>query len=280
MKEKTLASVIHYEGVGLHSGKPVQMALKPADSGTGIIFRRTDLPNKGSVRAHVANVTNTLRATTLENGEVMVATVEHVLSALQGLGIDHCEIELSSPEPPVGDGSAATFVELIEKAGIKDLPTEKKYLDIRSSCAVYDFENDRFIVALPYDGLRITFISENSHPLLGTMVCDVEINPENYRTEIMRARTIGFLKELEELRAMGLARGGTLENAIVYSETECLSKPRFADELVRHKVLDLVGDISLAGNVRAHLIARKSSHGLNTELAARIVAQAKEEEIR
>lgn len=277
MNQVTLAGTVTYEGVGLHSGRPVKMVMKPAAPDTGIVFRRSDLPGSGTVRAHIDLVTNTLRATTLQNGEVMVATVEHVLSALRALGVDNCEVELDSPEPPVGDGSAAVFVALIEQAGRREQDAPKRWLKLQRSCAVYDDEHDRFIVALPYDGLRISFVSENPHPLLGTMAIDLVVDEDSYRRKIMRARTIGFTQELEQLRALGLGLGGTTENAVVYSETECLSTLRFPDELVRHKVLDVIGDISLAGNVRAHIIARKSSHGLNTRLAALLAAQGKEE---
>lgn len=275
IRQKTLANAIAYEGIGLHSGLAVQMRLCPAEPHSGIRFRRTDLGEE-TVPAHVDFVTNTLRATTLESGAVKVATVEHVLSALFALGVDNCIVELSSPEPPVGDGSAAVFVDLIEKAGIVEQDAERHFVKLTKSCAVYDDENDRFVLAVPYEGFRVTFVSENPHPLLGTMSWDGTITPDNYRAEIMRARTIGFTHELEAMQAMGLAQGGTTENAIVYDEDTCLSELRYPDELVRHKVLDVVGDISLAGQVRAHIIARKSSHGLNTQLAALIAKQAEE----
>lgn len=277
MKQTTLKSAISYNGIGLHSGKPVKMVIKPAAPDTGIVFRRTDISEPNTVRAHVDRVTETMRATTLESGKAMVVTVEHVLSALQALGVDNCEIELDSLEPPVGDGSAAVFVDLIDQAGRIEQAAEKKWLRVTQSSAVYDDEGDRFIAAVPYDGLRVTFISENPHPLLGTMVVDLDITESSYREQIMRARTIGFTHELEKLRKMGLAQGGNTENAIVYSEDACLSTLRYPDELVRHKILDVIGDISLAGNVRAHIIARKSSHALNVRLATLLAAQTEEE---
>lgn len=277
MRQTTLGRSISYKGIGLHSGQPVQMVMKPAAPDTGIVFRRTDLPEPNTVPAHVDFVTETMRATTLQSGTVMVVTVEHVLSALQAMGIDNCEIELDSLEPPVGDGSAAVFVDLIDQAGRVEQEAEKRYLYVKHSTAVYDKAGDRFVTALPYDGLRVTFISENPHPLLGTMVVDIDVTKESYREQIMRARTIGFVHELEKMRAMGLAKGGNTENAIVYSADECLSELRYPDELVRHKILDVIGDISLAGQVRGHIIARKSSHALNVQLARQLAAQMKED---
>ncbi|MCI5836506.1 MAG: UDP-3-O-acyl-N-acetylglucosamine deacetylase [Veillonellaceae bacterium] len=273
--QHTIARAVSYEGIGLHSGVHVQMRFLPAPPDTGILFRRTDLATADTVRAHVDFVTDTLRATTLENGPVMVATVEHVLSGLAALAIDNCIIELSAPEPPVGDGSAAVFVALLDQAGREEQPVPRRILRLQQACSIYENEADRYIAALPYDGLRVTFISEKDHPLLRLQVLDLEITEDSYRREIMRARTIGFTDELEALRAMGLGKGGTLENAVVYSATECLSELRFPDEVVRHKILDVIGDLSLAGSLHAHIIARKSGHRLNTQLAALIAAQGR-----
>lgn len=275
VKQQTIKKAIEYTGIGLHSGEPVLMTFKPAPENTGIVFVRTDLEGQPSVKAHISNVTNTMRATTLESGHAKVFTVEHVMAAFSGLGIDNCIVEMNSLEPPVGDGSAAVFVDLIEQAGILEQATERQVYRIKKMHAVYD--GDRFILALPYDDYRITFTSVNNHPLLGTQQCDQVLGIDCFKTEIASARTIGFMKELEQLQAMGLAKGGSLENALVYDDEKCLSVPRFEDELVRHKTLDVMGDLYLLGSIKAHIIAQKSSHELNARLARLIVEEIQED---
>lgn len=272
--QHTIGKDVTYKGLGLHSGMPVTMTMHPAAPGTGIIFKRSDLPGGPEVPAQSRYITNTLRATTLEKGEAKVFTVEHVLSALYALQIDNCVIEMDSPEPPVGDGSAKTFCDMVEEAGIETQDEMISILALDTSAAVY--EDNKFITALPYDGLRITFTSINPHPLLGTQMRDVVIDHDSYMKEIAPARTIGFTWELEAMRKMGLGKGGTLENAVVYSETECLSQLRFPDELVRHKILDILGDISLVGPLHAHIIAVLGSHKLNAELSEKLQALKKD----
>lgn len=272
--QHTIGKDVTYKGLGLHSGMPVTMAMHPAAPGTGIIFKRSDLPGGPEVPAQSRYITNTLRATTLEKGEAKVFTVEHVLSALYALQIDNCVIEMDSPEPPVGDGSAKTFCDMVQEAGIETQDEMIPILTLDTSAAVY--EDNKFITALPYDGLRITFTSINPHPLLGTQMRDVVIDHDSYMKEIAPARTIGFTWELEAMRKMGLGKGGTLENAVVYSETECLSQLRFPDELVRHKILDILGDISLVGPLHAHIIAVLGSHKLNAELSEKLQALKKD----
>lgn len=272
--QHTIGKDVTYKGLGLHSGMPVTMTMHPAAPGTGIIFKRSDLPGGPEVPAQSRYITNTLRATTLEKGEAKVFTVEHVLSALYALQIDNCVIEMDSPEPPVGDGSAKTFCDMVEEAGIETQDEMIPILALDTSAAVY--EDNKFITALPYDGLRITFTSINPHPLLGTQMRDVVIDHDSYMKEIAPARTIGFTWELEAMRKMGLGKGGTLENAVVYSETECLSQLRFPDELVRHKILDILGDTSLVGPLHAHIIAVLGSHKLNAELSEKLQALKKD----
>ena len=272
--QHTIGKDVTYKGLGLHSGMPVTMTMHPAAPGTGIIFKRSDLPGGPEVPAQSRYITNTLRATTLEKGEAKVFTVQHVLSALYALQIDNCVIEMDSPEPPVGDGSAKTFCDMVEEAGVETQDEMIPILTLDTSAAVY--EDNKFITALPYDGLRITFTSINPHPLLGTQMRDVVIDHDSYMKEIAPARTIGFTWELEAMRKMGLGKGGTLENAVVYSETECLSQLRFPDELVRHKILDILGDISLVGPLHAHIIAVLGSHKLNAELSEKLQALKKD----
>lgn len=272
--QHTIGKDVTYKGLGLHSGMPVTMTMHPAAPRAGIIFKRSDLPGGPEVPAQSRYITNTLRATTLEKGEAKVFTVEHVLSALYALQIDNCVIEMDSPEPPVGDGSAKTFCDMVQEAGIETQDEMIPILTLDTSAAVY--EDNKFITALPYDGLRITFTSINPHPLLGTQMRDVVIDHDSYMKEIAPARTIGFTWELEAMRKMGLGKGGTLENAVVYSETECLSQLRFPDELVRHKILDILGDISLVGPLHAHIIAVLGSHKLNAELSEKLQALKKD----
>ena len=214
----TLGKPISFKGNGLHSGIPVTITMRPAPAGSGIIFRRIDLTGAPEVPAKSEFVTNTLRATTLERGNAKVFTVEHILSALFALRIDNCILEMDAPEPPVADGGALTFSQMI----------------------------------------------------LGTQMKDFTIDKETYIREIAPSRTIGFTWELEAMRQMGLGKGGTLENAVVYSETDCLSELKFPDELVRHKILDILGDISLVGPLHAHIIAVMGSHKLNAALAAKL----------
>ena len=267
--QTTLARPVSYSGIGLHAANEVHMVLRPAPADTGIVFVRTDLAGNPSVPAQLAYVTNTMRATTLEQGEAKVFTVEHLLSALQGMAVDNCIVEMDSVEPPVADGSSLTFVRLIEQAGIQKLDMPRRVLTVRRQHLVQ--EEDKFIAILPYDGFRITFTSINPHPLLGVQFSDTEITKDNYIRDIAFARTIAFTKELAMLKKLGLGKGGTLENTIVYDDTTCLSVLRSDDELVRHKVLDVIGDMALLGwSLKGHIIAVKSNHKLNNMLARQI----------
>lgn len=275
MKQQTISQAISYEGAGLHSGLPVQMRILPSEPNTGITFVRTDLPGTPSVKADIRNVTNTMRATTLEEGEAKVFTVEHILAAFYGMAIDNCIIELNSPEPPIADGGSATFVQLIKEAGIIEQEADRQVYVVKKSRGIY--EEDKFIIIRPYDGFRVTFTSINSHPMLGTQHADYEINPDVFAAEIAPARTIGFTKEIEQLQAMGLAKGGSTENVIVYDDTTCLSELNFPDELVRHKILDILGDLFLVGHLKGHIIAVKSSHNLNSRLSREILKEMQEE---
>lgn len=266
--QTTLASTIHYAGIGLHSGRNVNLTLKPAAVDSGIIFVRTDLPNAPQVKACATNVTSTQRATTLACGSATVVTVEHVLAALSAEGVDNCYVELDAPEPPVADGSSLVFVDLIRQAKI--VCQERPVVPIVIKQALAVRLPDKFIAIMPYDGFRVTFTSLNPHPLLGVQFGDYEITAASFYAELAPARTIGFMHEVAALQAQGLALGGSLDNALVYDDEKALVPPRFPDELVRHKILDVIGDLSLAGRVRGHVVAVKSSHALNTELAKQI----------
>ena len=269
-KQVTLAAGVSYSGAGLHSGKDVTMTLKPGGPETGIVFIRTDLPGTPEIHARGELVTSTLKATTLSENGAQVFTVEHLLGALFAMGIDNCRIEMDSPEPPVTDGSGLVFAQLIQQAGRLEQDAERKIRLIDRAFSVYD--GDKFMMMLPYDGTRISFTSVNPHPLLGTQYFDLLLTEETFLKEIAPARTIGFMHEVEQMRKMGLGLGGNLENALVYDDTKCLSVPRFPDELVRHKILDVLGDLALIGHWKGHLIAVKSGHSYNSQLAKQIIA--------
>lgn len=267
--QTTLAHDVSFNGIGLHAANEVHMVLRPAPADTGIVFIRTDLPEKPSVQAHLTNVINTMRATTLEKGSAKVFTVEHLLSALYGMEIDNCFVEMDSVEPPVADGSSLTFVKLIEEAGVHELDVPRRPLVIQKQHLIQD--GDKFIALVPHDGFRITFTSINPHPMLGVQFFDSMITKSSYINEVSFARTIAFTEELEMLKKLGLGKGGTIENVVVYDKTSCLSVPRSDDELVRHKVLDIIGDLSLLNRpIQGHVIAVKSSHTLNNQLTHQI----------
>lgn len=276
-RQVTLASEISYAGIGLHSGKNVKMRLCPAAEGTGIVFQRNDLPGLNKIQALAEQVTSTLRATTI-SGEAgaTVFTVEHLMAALSMMGVDNCLIEMDAPEPPVMDGSAAVFCELLQRAGLKEQDAERKVYKIKKAFAVYD--GDKYVAILPYDGFRVSFTSINKHPLLGTQFYDLELTRESFLKEIAPARTIGFMNEIAQLQKMGLGLGGSVENVVIYDDTKVLSKLRYTDELIRHKILDIVGDLYLLGHLQGHVIAVKSGHALNSKLAKLIHACRTKEE--
>ena len=244
------------------------MRIKPAPAGTGVVFERTDIDGRPRVRASAQNVAATMRATTIEENGVRFFTIEHLMSAISASGLDNCIVELDSEEPPVADGASLAFFDLIEKAGLKTLDEERSVISVDRVLRIDD--GDRFIMIVPYDGLRVSFTSLNPHPLAGTQYTDVIVDAASYRKEIAPARTIAYEGEVEALRKAGLGLGGTLETVIVYNDERWLNTLRFPNELVRHKALDVIGDLRLAGVVRGHVIAVKSAHALNTALAKKI----------
>ena len=270
-RERTLASRVVYDGIGLHSGKPVHMELAPAAPGTGIQFARADLPEALPVAATAANVTATLRATTIGTGALKFFTIEHLMSALHMSGVDNCLVLLDAEEPPVVDGSARTFFRLIADAGTVEQDAERRVTVIDRVYRVDD--GSHFVMALPYDGLRVSFTSLNEHPLIGVQYYDIEVTPEAYEAEIAPARTIAYEKEIAALQANGLGLGGSLETVIVYNDEGWMNPLNFPNELVRHKILDVLGDIRLAGVIRGHIIAVASGHALNTALAKQIAEE-------
>lgn len=266
--QQTLAAPVSYSGIGLHSGKNVNMCMLPAEVDTGIVFIRTDMPDKPEISAKPANVSSTLKATTLSENGAEVFTVEHLMAALSMMGVDNCRIEMDSPEPPVTDGSSGVFADLILEAGRKTQAAPRKVYALDRAFAVH--QDDRYICVLPYDGYRISFTSINPHPLLGTQYYDIELTEENFLKEIATARTVAFMHEVEQMKKMGLGLGGNTDNVVVFDNTGILSETRFDNELIRHKILDVIGDLYLLGHIKAHVVAVKTGHAFNAELARQI----------
>lgn len=271
-KQRTLKTEVSYTGIGLHSGREVHATLKPAPEDTGIVFVRTDLPGKPQIHAKAANVTSTLRATTVEENGHKVFTIEHLMSAFHAHRIDNAYVELDSEEPPVADGASLVFFELMAKAGIVEQAKDRKEIVIDKVYRIDDEKTGRFVMVLPYDGFRVSFTSLNPHKLIGVQYEDFHVDEAVYHKEIAPARTIAYEKEIQALREMGLGLGGSLENVIVYNDEGWLNPLHFEDELVRHKILDVIGDLRLAGIIRGHVIAVASGHALNTQLAKQIAA--------
>ncbi|MEW6558063.1 MAG: UDP-3-O-acyl-N-acetylglucosamine deacetylase [Elusimicrobiota bacterium] len=269
-KQKTILQEVSYSGIGLHTGNNVLIKLKPATENTGIVFVRCDLPDNPKIKADISNVLTTVRGTTVGLDEkISVHTVEHLLATLFAFGIDNLIIEMNANEPPIGDGSAMSFVELIKKAGITQLSADKKILDILTP-VVYKNE-DVLITATPSDKLHITCTIIYDHPLLKTQFLALNITPEIFEKEIAPARTFCFDYEIEALKNKGLAKGGTLENAVVVGAKKIHTKLRFENEFVRHKILDLLGDISLLGDIlKMDIITVKCGHKNNIAFAKKI----------
>ncbi len=272
-KQTTLAKTAVYKGIGLHSGREVSIELMPAEPDSGIVFLRTDLEGNPEIKASAENVTSTVRATTIEDNGAKVFTIEHMMSVLHAMRVDNCRIAISAEEPPVADGSALTFFELVRKAGIVEQEAQRRELVVSRPVRVD--KDDSFVVAVPYDGFRISFTSINPHKLIGVQYFDIEVNEDSFYKEIAQARTIAYEKEIEALRSMGLGLGGTIDNVIVYNDEGWINPLHYDDELVRHKILDIIGDLRLAGMVKGHFIAVKSGHALNTAMAKLLLKEFK-----
>jgi UDP-3-O-[3-hydroxymyristoyl] N-acetylglucosamine deacetylase len=268
--QRTLRRAITCAGIGLHSGRKVTLSLKPAPAGTGIRFCRSDLGPQ-EVPARVEHVGGIHYATALSLDGVRVDTVEHLLSAFVGLGVDNVIVEVNSPEVPIMDGSAAPFVYLIQEAGVKPLAEPRRYLKVQRPISLT--RGDKRIAVYPSDHCKVTYSISFDHPLLRHQSRTLTITEETFIDEVAPARTFGFLKEVEMLRRQGLALGGSLENAVVVGDTGVLNNAlRFDDEFVRHKILDLLGDMALVGRpIIGHMVAHRGGHALHTEFAARVL---------
>lgn len=268
MKQKTLAKAVTYSGNGLHSGLEVTMTLKPAPVGTGVVYVRKDLADTPLIHARPELVSSTVKATTIAENGAEVFTVEHLMAAFSMMEVDNVIVEMNSPEPPVTDGSAKVFCELIKHAGLVEQEAERQVYAVDREFSVYDKE--KYIVVKPYEEYRISFTSINKHPLLGTQYFDITLTPESFAKEIMSARTVAFTQELEMLKKLGLGKGGTLENCVVFDNEKILSVPRFDNELIRHKILDVIGDLYLLGPIKAHVICVTTGHAFNSAVAKKI----------
>jgi len=274
--QRTIAKAVSCSGVGLHSGKKVDLRLVPAPMDAGIVFIRTDIDHGRSakVAASVGRVAATSLSTILSENSTMVHTVEHLLSALSGMQIDNLFVELNSEELPIMDGSAAPFVALLQEAGIVEQPKPQPQIKILEPIKVE--QNGKQVMIKPAPSYKISYTIEFDHNTVSKQYYHYEASPASYQREIAAARTFGFLSEVETLWAQGYAKGGSLENAVIIGEDGVLNKEglRYPDEFVRHKVLDLIGDLSLLGMpLIGHLIAVRSGHALHTELAAKILAE-------
>lgn len=272
-KQRTLREATYFSGIGIHTGKEVGLRFCPAKEGTGIIFKRIDLPSQPIIPATVEYVQDTSRSTTIGVKDVRIHTVEHVLSAIKAYNIDNLCIEISSIEPPVGNGSADVFVEMIEKVGI--LEQEHTVPVVKIQQPVYWAEGDIQLVALPYDGFRISYtLSYPGSSFLQGQFQTVLVNEDNFKKEIASCRTFSLYKELSFLMDKGLIKGGSLDNAVVIKDDVILSKGGlfFPNEMARHKILDLIGDLLLVGfDFYAHIIAIRSGHASNFAFAKQLL---------
>ena len=274
IRQRTLKTVIGATGVGLHTGEKVLLTLRPAPVGTGIIFRRVDLDPVIDIPASLENVCDTRLSTTLEYQGTRVSTVEHLMAAFAGLHIDNAIVELDSTEVPIMDGSAAVFVFLIQSAGIEMQSEAKRFIRIKDRIEVR--EGDKWARFEPFDGFRLSFSIDFDHPTMKSSAqhATVDLSKASFTKEVSRARTFGFLQDVEALREAGLARGGSLDNAIVLDDDRVINDDglRYGDEFVKHKILDAIGDLYLLGHpLIGTFSAHKSGHGLNNGLLRELV---------
>ena len=275
IKQRTLKNVIRATGVGLHTGDKVYLTLHPAEPDTGIVFRRTDLTPVVEIQAKAENVGDTKLSTTLMNGDVRVSTVEHLLSAFAGLGIDNLIVDVSGPEVPIMDGSASPFVFLLQSAGIREQDAAKKFIRVTRDVTIR--QDDKVVTFKPFNGFKVNFEIEFDHPVFKTqaLAASIDFSSTSFVKEVSRARTFGFMHEFEYLRSVGLARGGSFENAIVVDDLKILNEEglRYEDEFVKHKILDAIGDLYLLGNsLIGEFSAHKSGHALNNAALRALIA--------
>lgn len=275
IKQRTLKNIIRATGVGLHTGDKVYMTLRPAAPNTGIVFRRVDLEPPVDIRASQNNVGDTRWSTTLVNGDARVSTVEHLLSAMAGLGIDNAYVDLSAPEVPIMDGSAGPFVFLLQSAGIEEQLVAKRFIRIKKPVRVQ--EGDKWAAFDPFEGFKVGFSIDFNHPIISkrTSRAEIDFSTTSFVKEVSRARTFGFMRDIEMLREQNLALGGSMDNAVVLDDYRVLNDDglRYEDEFVKHKILDAIGDLYLLGHsLIGAYHAHKSGHELNNKLLRTLMA--------
>jgi len=276
IRQRTLKNVIRATGVGLHTGEKVYLTLRPAAPDSGIIFRRVDLDEPVEIPAIPENVGDTTLSTTLIKDGVRISTVEHLLSAMAGLGIDNAYIHLNAAEVPIMDGSAGPFVFLIQSAGIEEQNAAKRFIRIKKPVKVED--GDKWVSFEPFDGFKVAFTIDFDHPAFkeGSQVAEVDFSTTSFVREVSRARTFGFMNQIEQLRANNLALGGSLDNAVVVDDYRVLNEDglRYVDEFVKHKILDSIGDLYLLGHsLIGSFCGHKSGHALNNQLLRALLAE-------
>jgi len=279
-QQKTLKKEILIKGTALHSGKDAEIRLKAAPADTGIIFYRSDLNQKIKIKAEPKAVVNLVRNTTIGSQEIKeakVSTVEHLMAAIWGSGIDNLIIEVLGPEIPVVDGSAYPYYQHLLENGLQEQQQKRKVFKVEAP--IYALQDDSYITILPYDGFKISYTLDYQHPVLGSSYFEFDADKIDFAEEIAKARTFGFAAEVEKLHEQGLALGGSLENAVLIEETKTVNPLRFENEFVRHKILDVIGDMFLNGRIMGHIIAVKSGHRLHVKLAEKIREKMLEEEI-
>lgn len=276
IRQRTLKNSIKATGIGLHSGEKVYLTLRPAPVNVGIVFRRVDLHPVVEIKASAENVGDTTLSTTLVKGDVKISTVEHILSALAGLGIDNAYVDLSASEVPIMDGSAGPFVFLIEAAGIQEQSEARKFIRIKREISVC--VGDKTATFVPFNGFKVTFGIDFDHPVFreSTQSVSIDFSSTSFVKEVSRARTFGFAKDIEKLRAQRLALGGSVDNAVVISDMAILNESglRYEDEFVRHKILDAIGDLYLLGHgLIGEFQGYKSGHALNNQLIRKLLQE-------
>jgi UDP-3-O-[3-hydroxymyristoyl] N-acetylglucosamine deacetylase len=286
LNQRTIKDTVRTTGVGLHSGRKVELTLRPADADTGIVFRRVDFNPPVEIPSSAHVVGDTRMASVLVKDDARVSTVEHIMSACAGLGIDNLYIDVTAEEIPIMDGSASSFVYLLQQSGVEEQDAPRKFIRVLKDVEVRQGSgaNEKWARLSPHDGFKLDFFIEFNHPAVdGTMQrALVDFGDITYVRDVARARTFGFMQDVESLRGMGLARGGSLENAIVMDEYRILNADglRYEDEFVRHKILDAIGDLYLVGHpLLASYTAHKSGHALNNELLRALLAQPDSYEI-
>jgi UDP-3-O-[3-hydroxymyristoyl] N-acetylglucosamine deacetylase len=282
LRQRTLKALVSATGVGLHTGKKVRMSLRPAQPDTGIVFRRLDLPGAPEIAARAELVGETRLCSCLVRDDLRVYTIEHLMSALSGLGVDNAYVDLDGPEVPIMDGSAAPFVLLLQQAGLEEQGAPKRFLRVKKRIEARD--GDKWAAIEPYEGFRLSFSIVYKHPVIekSNTSLTVDFATTSYLKEVARARTYGFMHDVENLREEGLALGGGLDNAVVLDEHRVLNAEglRFGDEFIRHKILDAIGDLYLLGRpFLAAFSAHKSGHALNNRLLRELAADPSAAEI-